>query len=161
MARNYVAIALLLICAALVLAALYVYGNDFTYAKPGGNPYTVGTITLHSNNLTVLGNVYLALTLPQQEAGLMNASSIGSCNGEGDCVGMLFVFNGTQELCFWMKNTIMPLRQVWIAANGTVVNIYNATPQSTASVCYDGEMVLEVPANSTLPLGLGARIAYS
>ncbi len=37
--------------------------------------------------------------------------------------GMLFVFPGEQKRTFWMKNTLIPLDMIFIAANGTVVDV--------------------------------------
>ncbi len=67
--------------------------------------------------------------------------------------GMLFVYTSEQPLCFWMENTEIPLKQVWINAAGSVVAVYNATPYSTNSVCSNGEYVLETLPNSSIGLG--------
>ena len=67
--------------------------------------------------------------------------------------GMLFVYTSEQPLCFWMENTEIPLKQVWINPAGSVVAVYNATPYSTNSVCSNGEYVLETLPNSSIGLG--------
>ncbi len=97
--------------------------------------------------------VYLATTLPQWEQGYMNQTSLGDCRGASPCLGMLFVFSNFSDQCFWMKNTIMPLRQAWLDPNGIVLYVYNATPQSQNVVCANGEMVLETSINQSLAPG--------
>lgn len=42
--------------------------------------------------------------------------------------GMLFVFKEEARHRFWMKNTLIPLDMVFIAANGTIVDILQADP---------------------------------
>jgi uncharacterized membrane protein (UPF0127 family) len=121
-------------------------------------PYSIGTISISSGNSTIRGNVYLATTLRQEETGLMNFTTMGNCYGRGSCIGMLFLFPGAEQLCFWMKNTRMPLRQSWIAANGSVVYVYNAVPESEKSVCYNATAVLETQQNFTI--GVGDRVSF-
>ena len=90
----------------------------------------------------------------------MNVTSFGNCNGAAvdgfECVGMLFNFTSSENLCFWMHDTEIALQQDWITANGTVVSIYQAQPENNSIVCHIGKFVLEtspdapVPVNSTL-----------
>lgn len=47
--------------------------------------------------------------------------------------GMVFVFEEAQSQSFWMKNTKMPLDMIFIAPNGTVINVEHADPQPNAS----------------------------
>lgn len=73
--------------------------------------------------------------------------------------GMLFVFEEPQYAGFWMKNTYLSLDLVFIAPDGTVVNIApNAKPlsldpiESAAPVKY----VLELVAGTAAKIGLKA-----
>lgn len=86
---------------------------------------------------------YVASTYSQQTEGYMNQSSLGDCHGKNPCIGMVFTSTSYNSMCFWMKNTLIPLKQVWVAPNGTITAIYNATPLSTSVVCHMGSMVLE------------------
>jgi uncharacterized membrane protein (UPF0127 family) len=99
-------------------------------------------------------NVYVASTPAQQAQGYMYQHSIGNCNGMGNCLGMLFIMNSTQEICMWMHNTPMPLHQYWIE-NNTITYSYNAVPFSDKTVCHMGNAVLET--NKTIPIGAGIR----
>ncbi|HRH90170.1 MAG TPA: DUF192 domain-containing protein [Rubrivivax sp.] len=49
--------------------------------------------------------------------------------------GMLFVFDGLQRRCFWMKNTLLPLSIAFVADDGSIVNIADMQPQSEQSHC--------------------------
>lgn len=49
--------------------------------------------------------------------------------------GMLFVFPQSNRLCFWMKNTLIPLTAAFIAEDGSIVNLENMKPQTTESHC--------------------------
>ena len=50
-----------------------------------------------------------------------------------DGTGMLFVFEKSQMLSFWMKNTPHPLSIAFIDSKGKIRNIYDMTPFSEAS----------------------------
>jgi uncharacterized membrane protein (UPF0127 family) len=49
--------------------------------------------------------------------------------------GMLFEFNAPSQQCFWMKNTLIPLTAAFVADDGTIVNLEDMKPQTTASHC--------------------------
>jgi uncharacterized membrane protein (UPF0127 family) len=49
--------------------------------------------------------------------------------------GMIFVFEQPQILCFWMKNTLMPLTAACVADDGTIVNFADMKPQTLDSHC--------------------------
>ncbi|HYF20123.1 MAG TPA: DUF192 domain-containing protein [Ramlibacter sp.] len=49
--------------------------------------------------------------------------------------GMLFVFEQPSQLCFWMKNTLLPLSAAFLEEDGTIANIADMQPQSLDSHC--------------------------
>jgi len=49
--------------------------------------------------------------------------------------GMLFVFESPSRLCFWMKNTLIPLTAAFIADDGAIVNLEDMKPQTQDSHC--------------------------
>lgn len=71
----------------------------------------------------------LAVTSEQREIGLMFRTDMPQHEG------MLFVFEDPSRLCFWMKNTVLPLTAAFIADDGTIVNLENMKPQTTESHC--------------------------
>jgi uncharacterized membrane protein (UPF0127 family) len=71
----------------------------------------------------------LATTPEQREIGLMYRKEMPQHEG------MLFIFENPSRLCFWMKNTLIPLTAAFIADDGTIVNLENMKPQTTESHC--------------------------
>ena len=49
--------------------------------------------------------------------------------------GMIFVFENPSALCFWMKNTLIPLTAAFIADNGNIINLADMKPMTTDSHC--------------------------
>ncbi|MBD5633758.1 MAG: DUF192 domain-containing protein, partial [Candidatus Eremiobacteraeota bacterium] len=47
--------------------------------------------------------------------------------------GMIFVFASSAVQEFWMKNTLVPLDMVWVAADGSVTSVAAHVPASTRS----------------------------
>lgn len=48
---------------------------------------------------------------------------------------MIFVFENASGLCFWMKNTRIPLTAAFIADDGTIINMEDMAPMTTDSHC--------------------------
>jgi len=123
-----------------------------------GFPVTCLLVKSSTNGSTILsGDVYVANTEAQQQEGFMNVTNFGNCNGANtngvSCVGMLFNFSSSEELCFWMHDTEIPLEQVWIATNGTVTSVYQAAAENNTSICHDGNYVLETSPQEPLVTG--------
>jgi uncharacterized protein len=69
--------------------------------------------------------------------------------------GMLFEFERSEPVAFWMKNTYIPLDMIFIARDGRVTHIAaNAEPLSEAIVPSGGPCVAVLELNG----GLAARI---
>ena len=71
----------------------------------------------------------VAATSEQREIGLMYRREMPQHEG------MLFIFENSSRLCFWMKNTLIPLTAAFIADDGTIVNLENMKPQTLDSHC--------------------------
>jgi uncharacterized membrane protein (UPF0127 family) len=69
----------------------------------------------------------VAVTPDERSVGLMNRFSLKPDHG------MLFVFERTEPLAFWMKNTFIPLSIAFIAPDGRIVNIEEMKPQTEES----------------------------
>lgn len=97
-------------------------------------------------------DVELATTPEQQSQGLMHRTEMAAD------VGMLFLFEPERPVSFWMKNTLISLDMLFVAADGKIVNIGERTePLSTASVPSDGPVraVLEINGGLSGMLGIG------
>ncbi len=71
--------------------------------------------------------------------------------------GMLFLYDRTQAVAMWMKNTDLPLDMLFIAADGRIVNIrQRAVPYSTEVIPSDGPVkaVLELNGGTVSRLGI-------
>ncbi len=136
----------------IVMIIILVYFLDSRFSNPEIWSEGIGRLELQNGSGSMQGNVYLAVTSEEQAYGLMYQKSIGDCNGAGNCMGMLFIFNNVSRECFWMENTIIPLRQYWIT-NNTITGVVNGTPYSVTPYCHYGNMVLETNINSTIVPG--------
>ncbi len=96
-------------------------------------------------------DVDMATTEAQREHGLMYRKQLGAYEG------MLFDFFREQPVSFWMKNTLIPLDMVFIAADGTVRHVHsNATPMSTDTISSEAAVraVLEINGGTARLLGI-------
>ena len=71
----------------------------------------------------------LALTPEQRQIGLMARTAMPSHEG------MLFIFEEPSTQCFWMRNTLIALTAAFIADDGSIVNLEDMKPMTTASHC--------------------------
>jgi uncharacterized protein len=95
--------------------------------------------------------VELATNDAERSRGLMYRKQLGAYEG------MLFDFYQEMPVSFWMKNTLIPLDMVFIAADGTVKHVHaNAVPLSTEAVPsrFPVRAVLEINGGSAALLGI-------
>ena len=94
----------------------------------------------------------------ERSAGLMFRTEMD------DAHGMLFVFEQTRRVAFWMKNTPMPLDLVFIDEDGRVAAIMQGEPFSTAPIAPAAPVrfVLELKAGTAQKAGIadGDRIRH-
>jgi uncharacterized membrane protein (UPF0127 family) len=100
----------------------------------------------------VLVRVELARTPAERQRGLMHRKELGADDG------MLFLFEGPQQLSFWMRNTYVPLDMIFIESSMRVLGIVeNAEPLTETPRAVPGlsQYVLEVNAGFSRQHGLG------
>ncbi len=94
----------------------------------------------------------------KRSAGLMFRTSMG------DMHGMLFVFEQTRRVSFWMKNTPMPLDLIFIGEDGRVAAVLPGEPFSVASIGPDVPVrfVLELKRGTAQKTGIsdGVRLRH-
>jgi hypothetical protein len=114
--------------------------------------FPTATLTVDSPSArTERFTVWIAATEPRREQGLMFVKALPAGRG------MLFLFDRPQITGFWMKNTLIPLDLLFIAADGRVIRIAeNAKPLSLATIDSMGVVlgVLEIAGGSSRRLGL-------
>ena len=101
-----------------LLTAACVLAVNAHAAELPTSPLTIGTHKLVAE---------VATTPDQRSIGLMNRFSLKPDHG------MLFVFERSEPLSFWMRNTYVPLSIAFIAADGRIVNIEDMKPQTEDS----------------------------
>jgi len=95
--------------------------------------------------------VELAVDDAHRSHGLMFRKKLGPYEG------MLFDFFQEMPVSFWMKNTLIPLDMLFIAADGTIKHIHvNAVPMTTDAIPsqYPVRAVLEINGGSAALLGI-------
>lgn len=95
--------------------------------------------------------VELALGDRQQAQGLMYRRRLAPD------AGMLFVYRRPQPVAMWMKNTLIPLDMVFIAADGRIVRIAQRTVPLSLETISSGapvRAVLELNAGTAARLGI-------
>jgi uncharacterized membrane protein (UPF0127 family) len=98
-------------------------------------------------------NAWIAADAESRSRGLMHVRELPPGGG------MLFVYEAPQFASFWMKDTYLSLDLIFIAPDGTVVNIVpNATPLSLEPILSDAPVryALELVAGSAARMGLKA-----
>jgi uncharacterized membrane protein (UPF0127 family) len=73
--------------------------------------------------------------------------------------GMLFDFQTSEDVSFWMMNTYIPLDMIFIRDDGTIANIHvNAVPHDPTGIPSEGPVrfVLEIPGGRSVELGIKA-----
>jgi len=85
--------------------------------------------------------VELAITPEEQERGLMHRDILPENHG------MLFVFRPPNFICFWMKNTPLPLSIAFIDAQNRIVKLDDMDPFTEEAHCPPDDIAyaLEMP----------------
>jgi len=115
---------------------------------------------LHTKKGDFPFNIETVDTEAGRDQGLMFRKSLASD------AGMLFDFFTTQPVEFWMKNTLIPLDMVFIAADGTVKTVHaNAVPEDLTPIPSGVPIrfVLEIAGGRAAEIGLepGDRLEQS
>jgi uncharacterized membrane protein (UPF0127 family) len=108
-------------------------------------------VEVSTPNGPVRFTVEVALTEAQQAQGLMYRATLAPDHG------MLFVFHDDTDRAFWMKNTLIPLDMIFIAADDTIAGIRaQTTPLSLApvSVGKPSRYVLEIAGGEAAKRGI-------
>ena len=119
------------------------------YSVSNSNDYQKTCLNL--NNQCVV-EMEIADTNQKRIKGLSNRKSLGSDKG------MVFIFEQEEELCFWMKDTLIPLDMIWLNKNKKVTKIKKNVqpetyPNSFCSIDKD-KYVIELNANKSSGLGI-------
>ncbi len=146
---------------ALLTAALLLW---CAAASPAAHGQELGAFPRESLEIASSGTLHrfqveIAVTPAQREQGLMFRKEIP----EG--TGMLFVNGEERPVAMWMKNTLVPLDMLFLAADGTIVKIHpEAEPLSTRLIASNAPVkgILELRGGAARKLGIvpGDRILH-
>lgn len=109
-----------LLHAALVTALL-------TVLLPAGAQQKLQTTTLNVGIHLIQAEV--AINDADRAQGLMFREKMGQNEG------MIFRFNSPNQVCMWMKNTLLPLSVAFIDEIGSITNIEDMEPQMLDAHC--------------------------
>lgn len=103
--------------------------------------------------------VEVAATPLHRERGLMFRTELAPD------AGMFFIHEAEREVAMWMKNTLIPLDMLFLAADGTILRIEESTePLSLRTISSGAPVkgVLELPGGTVRRLGIvpGDRVVH-
>jgi uncharacterized membrane protein (UPF0127 family) len=106
----------------MILALSGARAQDAAQPRLATTPLTAGMHVIQAE---------LAITPTQQMIGMMHRRTMGTNEG------MLFVYEEPHKLCFWMRNTLIPLTIAFVADDGRIVNTADMKPLDESSHCAD------------------------
>lgn len=103
--------------------------------------------------------VWIADTGSRRAQGLMYVEQLAPLHG------MLFLYREPRVVSMWMKNTLIPLDMLFVAADGRIIRIApRTTPHALASITSMGPVtgVIELAGGEAERLGIqtGARVLH-
>jgi uncharacterized membrane protein (UPF0127 family) len=135
----------------LVLGVPFVLAAGAARAQEGELTFPHSSLVISTTSRDIKFEVELALDDAHRSRGLMFRKQLGPYEG------MLFDFFQEIPVSFWMKNTLIPLDMLFIAADGTIKHVHaNAVPLTTDAVpsLFPVRAVLEINGGSTALLGI-------
>lgn len=116
------------------------------------------TLTVHAPRHDLVLEV--ARTPAEREHGLMDRKVLPLHTG------MLFVFHADETVSFWMKDTLVPLDMVFVAADGRVRKVFANVPVVAPSLPDDripletaaGQYVIELPSGEAASDGIAPGV---
>ncbi|OJU45160.1 MAG: hypothetical protein BGN99_19535 [Alphaproteobacteria bacterium 65-37] len=136
----------------LFFAAPVAFAAGAALAQNSGDiQFKRSSLAIETGGREIKFDIELALNDTERARGLMFREKLGPYDG------MLFDFFQEAPVSFWMKNTVIPLDMIFIAADGTIRSIHsNAVPYSTDPIPskFPVRAVLEINGGSARMLGI-------
>jgi uncharacterized protein len=120
--------------------------------------FVLPTVVIHAPRAEL--TLEVARTAAQREYGLMNRTAVPPHTG------MIFVFERDEPVDFWMKQTLVPLDMIFVAADGTVRRVFANVPVVSPALPDDAipregdnaKYVIELRAGEAAQDGIAAGI---
>jgi uncharacterized membrane protein (UPF0127 family) len=135
----------------LFFAAPFALAAGAAVAQGAAPKFGRSSLVIETGGRQLKFEIDLATNDTERAYGLMFREKLGPYEG------MLFDFYQEAPVSFWMKNTLIPLDMIFIAADGTIRHIHsNAVPLSTDTIPSEAPVrgVLEINGGSAKLLGI-------
>lgn len=144
------ALAVLASCAVMVPSLGFSQNNEAVTRQPMVLPVDPSPLVIATKSGPRSFTIEIAKNAAERSAGLMYRHSMP------DERGMLFIYEKTQDVAFWMKNTPMPLDLLFISEDGRLVSILAGEPYSLAPIAPPEAVryVLELKAGTAKKTGV-------
>lgn len=142
---------LIMLGALMVAATLAITAQALDVSPQTEITFPTETLVIHSQRGEQTFDVEVASNDEQRARGLMFREKMGLN------AGMLFVFDGTGERYFWMKNTPLSLDMIFIGEDGRIGRIEEGTTPFSEKIIgsrVPALYVLELNAGTSRRLGL-------
>ena len=131
------------------------------YQRATPAPQHLPTIVVHAPKATL--TLQVATTEDQRETGLMSVTHLPAHTG------MVFVFDQDAPVTFWMKDTLVPLDMIFVAADGTVRSVAANVPVVSEDTPDNkiptrpgiAKFVIELPAGEAAHDGIATGVQLS
>ncbi|RJY09839.1 DUF192 domain-containing protein [Aurantiacibacter aquimixticola] len=109
-------------------------------------------VTVTTDDGTHVFTTEVAATTEEKARGMMFRTEMAPDEA------MIFPYNVAEMLGFWMRNTVLPLDIIFIAEDGTIINIEDGVPYNETSVrsAAPAVAVLEIIGGRAEELGIEA-----
>lgn len=137
--------------AAMCCMALALLLSEQVVAQDDAGPMAVETVVLETAQGGFMIAAEMATTPALRERGLMFRHRLPSDRG------MLLVYESPQIISLWMKNTLISLDMIFLAADGRVVSVFTDAVPGSEEIVASGVpalAVLEVAAGTVSRIGL-------
>ena len=148
----------------LIMAMLFAlaFGASAQDGEAGGQPMLLPLDATPLIVTTAKGDVRFSIEVA--DTGEERANGLMFRREMPDDRGMLFVFEETRRVAFWMKNTPMPLDLLFVEEDGTIGAIMQGTPFSEAPISppVAARFVLELKSGTSARTGVavGDRLRH-
>lgn len=126
-----------------LLFSLCLIASSIANAVTMDDFYSWRQVQLSINNSPF--TLFVAETAAQHAQGLMHVKHMP--HGQG----VLFSFEKDEKHCMWMKNTLIPLKVIFLDAEGNYINDVNMTPHDLTAHCSNGNSQYAIELNQDDP----------